>query len=57
MKDRAMAARYVTVDRWASADAHEAFRAQHGAAYDAIDAECEHLTEGEHSLGEYAIQT
>jgi heme-degrading monooxygenase HmoA len=57
LKDKTLPARYVTVDRWASAEAYQAFRAQHGAAYAAIDAECEYLTEGEHSLGEYVIPT
>lgn len=57
LKDRAVGGRYLTVDRWASLEAYQAFREQHGAAYAAIDAECEHLTEGERSLGEYAIPT
>ena len=57
LRDAATPGRYLTVDRWASAAAYHAFHTEHGAAYAAIDVECEYLTEGERSLGEYAIPT
>ena len=45
--------RYLTIDRWTSRDACLAFRERWRAAFDALDAECERLTESERSLGEY----
>jgi len=35
---------YVTIDRWTDAAAFAAFKAAHGAAYAALDRECESLT-------------
>ena len=57
LKDRAVPGRYVTIDKWTSLQALEAFMEQHGPAYAAIDAQCESLTEDERSLGEYGIPT
>ena len=39
--------RYITVDRWTSRSAYEAFRAAFGAEYAALDARCEALTRAE----------
>jgi heme-degrading monooxygenase HmoA len=39
--------RYLTLDRWASRAAYDAFRAAFGAEYAALDARCEALTRTE----------
>jgi len=41
---------YLTIDRWTSAEAHAAFRERHRDAYDALDRQCEPLTENETPL-------
>ena len=43
--------RYMTVDRWASAEAFQRFRNEHGAEYLALDAQCAQLTESEDEAG------
>jgi heme-degrading monooxygenase HmoA len=45
--------RYVTIDRWQSRTAFEAFRAEHGDEYQALDHACEELTMDEAKLGEF----
>ncbi len=45
--------RYVTIDRWTSKAAYEAFRARLLAEYEAIDRRCEALTERETALGTF----
>lgn len=45
--------RYVTIDRWISADAYAAFRQRHAAAYRELDAAGEALTESERLVGEF----
>jgi len=44
--------RYVTVDRWESAAAYDAFRLESAAAYAALDRQGEALTETERLVGE-----
>ena len=51
--DRADEHRYVTIDRWASADAWKQFRAGFAADYERLDRECEGLTARETPLGEF----
>ena len=53
LKDRTVANRYLTVDRWQSEDAYERFRSEFGAEYRLLDARCEELTLAERSLGTY----
>ncbi len=53
LQDPAQPGRYLTIDRWASAAAYDAFRARFGAEYEALDRACEALTEHEASLGTY----
>lgn len=43
--------RYLTLDRWRSAEAYERFRAHQREAYAALDQRCESLTEHETLLG------
>ena len=51
LQDPTRPGRYLTIDRWASAAAYEAFRKQHADAYAAVDQVCEDLTEKEDAWG------
>ena len=53
LRDRTDPHRFLTIDRWKSADAHAAFRAACAAEYAQLDARCEELTVHESALGEY----
>jgi heme-degrading monooxygenase HmoA len=53
LNDQVRPTRYLTIDRWRSAEAHEAFLAQFRAEYEALDRQCEALTMREASLGSY----
>ena len=53
--DPANPRRFVTIDRWTSRAAYEAFREEHRAAYGEIDRVCEAFTESERRLGEFDI--
>lgn len=53
LRDRSDALRYLTIDRWASAEAYRAFRAEFAAPYAALDERCAGLTTHEAALGEY----
>jgi heme-degrading monooxygenase HmoA len=55
LRDRADPLRYVTIDRWESADAFRAFRDAFAAEYAQLDREFEALTAREAPLGEYAL--
>ena len=45
--------RYLTLDLWESKAAYDRFRSDHRQEYDAIDAQCEELTEQETELGRF----
>lgn len=51
LRDATDPRRYLTIDRWVSAEAFARFREVHGAEYAALDALCEPLTETETRLG------
>jgi len=53
LRDRANPQRFITIDRWQSADAHRAFLAEFSLEYAALDARCAHLTGRETLLGEF----
>jgi heme-degrading monooxygenase HmoA len=53
LRDRAKPQRFVTIDRWKSADAHSAFLAAFSPEYAELDARCAHLTARETPLGEF----
>jgi hypothetical protein len=53
LRDHAVPGRYLTVDRWKTAAAHDAFRAAFGEQYARLDRECERLTTSERALGTY----
>ena len=44
---------YVTIDRWTSSEAYDAFLSQWKAEYDRLDAQCDDLTTLERRLGTY----
>lgn len=54
LRDRANALRYLTIDRWTSREAWQAFRRAHGGEYERLDRELEPLTTHEAPLGEYS---
>jgi heme-degrading monooxygenase HmoA len=54
LRDRKDPLRYLTIDRWESREAWQAFRRMHGAEYERLDGEFEGLTTREAPLGEYA---
>lgn len=53
LQDTERSGRYLTLDRWASAEAHDAFLARHRAEYEALDRRCERFTENEQNLGTF----
>ena len=53
LRDRSEQGRFVTLDRWASARAHEEFVESVRAEFDALDARCESLTEAEKLIGHF----
>ena len=53
LRDRANPLRYLTIDRWESREAWQAFRRAHAAEYERLDHEFESLTTREVPLGEY----
>ena len=46
---------YLTLDVWRSRDDFDAFLAEHGAAYEALDRSTESWTSCEHRLGQYEV--
>jgi len=51
LKDRETSLRYLTIDRWHSYDAYEAFKRKHHAEYVRTDAQMEKLTKSERLIG------
>jgi heme-degrading monooxygenase HmoA len=51
LRDEVTPRHYMTLDRWTSADAFEAFKRAHASEYEALDARCEGWTESEVKLG------
>jgi RimJ/RimL family protein N-acetyltransferase len=48
---------FVTIDRWTSAEAYDAFLAMHAAEYERIDGGCEQLTRSERLIGRFVAVT
>jgi heme-degrading monooxygenase HmoA len=46
---------YLTIDRWESREAYDAFRRAHQADYDRLDKEGEALTAAEARVGEFVV--
>ena len=55
LRDAATPGRYLTVDRWESAAAYEAFRERFADEYALLDARCEKLTTREVALGSFVV--
>lgn len=53
LRDRSNPRRFITIDRWESAQAHAGFRADFAHEYAELDARCAHLTLQESPLGEF----
>lgn len=53
LQDQTIPGRFVTIDRWSSQSAHDAFLAELRAEYEALDRACESLTQSENSLGSF----
>ncbi len=51
LRDREAAGTYLTIDKWESQAAYEAFHSEFAAEYQRIDAEMEDLTESETRVG------
>jgi heme-degrading monooxygenase HmoA len=47
--------RYLTIDRWASAEAFSRFRESRASEYEALDARCSRWTEDETPLGAWRV--
>ena len=45
--------KYITIDRWASAESYQAFHIQFKKEYETLDAQCEGLTKHEILLGKW----
>jgi len=54
LKDEADPRRYLTIDVWRDAASHDAFRRDFAAEYEALDRQCQGLTESERCLGRFA---
>jgi heme-degrading monooxygenase HmoA len=55
LRDAALPGRYLTIDRWVSAEASARFKADHQAEYDELDVLCEAWTESEAFLGAFDL--
>lgn len=53
LQDQAVSGRFLTIDRWSSQSAHDAFLAEFHTEYETLDLACESLTQRETSLGSY----
>ena len=53
LQDQADRGRFLTIDRWRSQAAHDAFRANYHQEYEALDLACGSLTQHESMLGSY----
>ncbi len=54
LQDRRLSTRFLTIDRWTSSEAREAFLRSYQSEYDRIDRLCERLTTLERNLGAYS---
>ena len=54
VKDTADAARYMTIDEWNSPESFRKFKQEFITEYEALDRQCESLTEDEIFIGEFS---
>jgi heme-degrading monooxygenase HmoA len=55
LRDAAQPYRYITIDRWTSAQEYDSFLSRWKAEYTALDAQCQGLTERESLLGQWEL--
>ncbi|MGB8984580.1 MAG: antibiotic biosynthesis monooxygenase family protein [Anaerolineales bacterium] len=55
LRDSKQPRRYITIDRWVSAEAYNSFQAEWQAEYKELDAHCGNLTEHESFLGIFLL--
>ena len=55
IRDMTRQGRYITTDRWISAEKYQAFRAKYLSEYDALDCKCAAYTEREIEIGRFEI--
>ena len=53
LRDETRPNRYITIDRWVSAERYEAFHSQFKQEYETLDTQCEGITEHEFLLGKW----
>ena len=53
LRDSAVAQRFVTIDRWESAEAYRSFRATFSRQYAELDDRCQRLTNAETAIGSF----
>ncbi len=51
LRDHDVRWRYITIDRWISAEVYDTFQEKYRKAYEKLDARCESLTESEKLIG------
>jgi heme-degrading monooxygenase HmoA len=56
LRDATTTRRYLTLDRWKTAEAFVAFKEKHMAEYEALDARSERLTESETKIGTWVVK-
>ena len=57
LRDETDSRRFLTIDRWESVEAFNEFKANRQTEYEALDAQCEGMTEQETLLGRYNLNT
>lgn len=57
LRDLAVAGRYLTIDYWESELSHQRFRRQFDSDFRQLDQRCEHLTDSEVLVGQFAVLT
>jgi heme-degrading monooxygenase HmoA len=55
LRDSDQPRRYITIDRWVSAEAYNSFQLKWQEEYKELDARCENLTERELFLGTFSL--
>jgi len=55
LRNRENPSRFVTIDRWKSADAFAAFRSEFDREFTSLDEQCQELTTRENALGTYDL--
>ena len=55
LRDAYIPGTYLTIDRWSSEEAFRAFRKEHDSEYEALDRQCDTLTDRETRVGAYTV--